>query len=589
MKVHYLFVPIFFLFSFNLSGQNPCLDDALIFVQSTSLGSPLTGPFQPNEEIEIELVVLWNGLNCNWLHGLSPTFGNGWSPTSFDANGTPEVIQPLNAQSNNMGNPGNFFWYEEGPIHYKYPDSPNYTIGEPVPAGWYSTATSPGTNNPCAGNFQVDPNCSCGITQTCNNFFPHTMRIKLITGSEEDCENGLTDLSVHFKLFSDFETGSGVNPFCADVPVISEFYQMACTIPEDLEISGQELDTYNNGSVEIDFTNFVTVVNPAVSYQWSVEGEDEISGFSDCTQDCGTILSQELVNSDLYQTKMVTYTVNAIRSDGTAGPSSEFLVKVHPEISLTTYYDQQQPVCSGVTEVYVESSAFGGAMENLDINYLYSWNTGSTDSYIIVYPEETTIYELTVTDQLGTTQTSSVTVEVIPTPQISWNTEPLPTYCVHQEYLICVDPVEETTIFEWEIKDAVMVPQDDNNCILVMWDEVISNPFICVQYASPEGCESNELCHGEFTLLDGSEYLAVSNDELETSQIEIYPNPSSEWVTIEAGSLETLKIVDGTGQLLESKKLSGESSFQMDISNFSNGIYYLMINNSDVRKLVVLR
>jgi len=225
MKILYMLVPIFFLYSLNLNGQNPCLDDAIIYVQSTSLGSPLSGPFQPNEEIEIEFVVLWNGLECNWLHGLSPTFGNGWSPASFDANGTPEVIMPLNAQSNSMGNPGNFFWYPEGSIFYKYQNSPNYFAGEPVPDGWYSTATSPGTNNPCAGNFQFDPNCSCGITQTCNSFFPHTIRIKLITGSEEDCENGLTDLSVHFKLFSDFETGSGVNPACVDVPVFSEFYQ----------------------------------------------------------------------------------------------------------------------------------------------------------------------------------------------------------------------------------------------------------------------------------------------------------------------------------------------------------------------------
>jgi len=341
--------------------------------------------------------------------------------------------------------------------------------------------------------------------------------------------------------------------------------------------------------VEIDFTDFVTEVNPDVSYQWTVEAADEISGFSDCSQDCGTFLSHELINSDLYQTKTVTYTVNAIRSDGTAGPSSEFLVKVHPEISLTTYYDQQQPVCSGVTEVYVESSAFGGAMENLDIDYLYSWNTGSTESFIIVYPEETTTYELTITDQLGTTQTSSVTVEVIPTPQISWNIEPLPTYCVHQEYLFCVDPVEENTIFDWEVKDAVVMSQDENNCILVLWDEVISNPYICVQYASPEGCESNELCHGDFTLLDGSECLAVSNETLEATQVAIYPNPSSEWVTIEAGSLEALKILDSAGQLLEAKRLSGQSIFQMDISNFSNGIYYLMINNSEVRKLVVMR
>lgn len=587
MKIRYLFVPIFLLISFNLIGQNVCLDDAHFQVISTSLGSPLSGPFQPNEEVEIEFIVFWNGTDCNWLHGLSPTFGNGWSPSSFDANGTPEVITPLNFQSNSMGNPGNLFWYPEGSIMYKHQNSPNYMAGEFVPAGWYSTATSPGTNNPCAANFQTDPNCSCGITQTCNSFYVHTITIRLITGTVEDCENGLTDLSVHYKLFSDFETGSGVNPACADVPLLSAFYEMACTTPEDLEINGQDFDTYNHGLVEIDFTDFVTVVNPDVSYQWTVEGADEISGFSNCTQDCGTILSQELVNSNLYQTKNVTYTVNAIRADRTAGPSAEFLVKVHPELSLTTYYDQLQPVCSGVTEVYVESSAFGGAMED-NIDYLYSWNTGSTASYIIVYPDETTTYALTITDELGTTQTSSVTVAVIPTPQVSWDTETLPSYCTGQEYLICVDPVEESTIFNWNINDANVTPQAVNNCVIVMWDEVVLNPFICVQYTSPEGCESNELCHGGFTLLETSECL-VANEEIDIAQIHIYPNPSTEEVMVEANHIDKLKITDGFGKIIWSKKLSGISSYQMDVSNFSNGIYYLMINDSAIRKLVVLR
>jgi len=393
MKILYLFAPIFYLFSLNLNGQNPCLESAQISVQSTSLGSPLSGPFQPNEEIVLDLFVNWNGLTCNWIHGLSPTFGNGWSPSSFDNSGTPEVISPLNEISNGIGNPGNFFWYDDNVVTYKNYESPNFEFGESVPAGWYSTATTPGNNNPCgSGQYFVDPNCSCGIIQPCDFFFSHHLRIKLITGSQEDCDNGLTDLGVDFKLFTDFETGNGVNSICADIPVISEFFQMTCSIPTDLEINPQEIDIYSDENLTIDFTNYVTEVNPEVSYQWTETSEDQISGASNCWQNCGTTLSQQLINSDLYETKTVTYSVNAIRSDGTAGPVSLFLVKIHPDIYITTYYDVLQPICSGVTEVIVESTAFGGAMENDDVEYSYLWNTGQTESSISAYPEITTTY-----------------------------------------------------------------------------------------------------------------------------------------------------------------------------------------------------
>ncbi len=567
------------------------MGDAYISVVETSLGSPFSGPFQPNEEIHVELVVLWNGEGCNWLHGLTPSFGNGWSPSSFDANGTPEVLVPLNFQSNSQGNPGQFLWYQEGDVYYKYSGSAAYEIGESVPAGWYSSATSPGVNNPnaCLGNsYLTDPNCSCGITQTCNTFYPHHMTIKLITGSQEDCDNGLTDLSINFKIFSDFETGSGLTPICADVPIISAPYQMACSIPEDLDLSPQELDIYSDGNLEIDFTNFVAAINPEVSYQWKAEAEEDITGASNCLNNCGTILSHQLINENPAQTKTVAYQVNPIRADGLAGPTRTFLTKVHPAIALSTSYDDSQTVCSGVTEVVIESTVLGGAMEDETIDYQYLWSTGNPEASISVYPEETTTYELTVTDQLGTTQTSSVTIEVVPTPVLTWSAEIEPSYCVGETYIFCVDPVEENTDFNWNIKDATVTSQEETNCVSVVWEEVVTSPYICVQYTNDAGCPSNEICQEDFELLDETECL-VANNDLKISQFELFPNPSSQFVTIEGTSLEMIKVADSRGQLLWSKKLSGIPAFQLEVHDLPNGIYYLMINETEVRKLVVLR
>ena len=81
-----------------------CNEDDRIFVTSTSLGSPLKGPYKPGEEVRIcyELED-WNKLDCNGFQGLVPTFGPGWDTTSFDLFGQlmkqPEILrfapQPL--------------------------------------------------------------------------------------------------------------------------------------------------------------------------------------------------------------------------------------------------------------------------------------------------------------------------------------------------------------------------------------------------------------------------------------------------------------------------------------------------------------
>ncbi|MEL7221965.1 MAG: hypothetical protein AAGJ93_11645, partial [Bacteroidota bacterium] len=197
-----------------LKAQNNCLEFGELFVVETSLGSPLEGPFAPNEEITIELQIAWNAIDCNWLHGIVPTFGNGWVELYSEWGFEPEITSPISFQ----GPSGNLFWYLPGELIYKLPDSQEYEEYEDLPAGWFVTGTSPGPFG--ASCYQYDPYCSCGITQNCG-FAIHTMRFKVMTRSIEDCMAGFDDLSVTIKLFSDIETGSGISPACIDIPAFS--------------------------------------------------------------------------------------------------------------------------------------------------------------------------------------------------------------------------------------------------------------------------------------------------------------------------------------------------------------------------------
>jgi hypothetical protein len=81
-----------------LQATAPCVTDAEIVIESRSFGGPLEGPFFPGEVLEVCMnvnvfLVATGEQNCQWMQGLVPVFGNGWSAGSFDGEG-----MPLNAE-----------------------------------------------------------------------------------------------------------------------------------------------------------------------------------------------------------------------------------------------------------------------------------------------------------------------------------------------------------------------------------------------------------------------------------------------------------------------------------------------------------
>ncbi|MGB4846912.1 MAG: hypothetical protein WBP41_03290, partial [Saprospiraceae bacterium] len=90
-----------------ISQASACVTSSEIQITGRSGGGPLTGPFFPGETVSICMNVnqyTAAGNGCQWFQGMIPIFGNGWDPSSFDANG-----QPLGAtlNGNNIGVAGN--------------------------------------------------------------------------------------------------------------------------------------------------------------------------------------------------------------------------------------------------------------------------------------------------------------------------------------------------------------------------------------------------------------------------------------------------------------------------------------------------
>ncbi|MDG2446313.1 MAG: T9SS type A sorting domain-containing protein, partial [Flavobacteriaceae bacterium] len=78
------------------------------------------------------------------------------------------------------------------------------------------------------------------------------------------------------------------------------------------------------------------------------------------------------------------------------------------------------------------------------------------------------------------------------------------------------------------------------------------------------------------------------NDNELNKGLSIYPNPSSNRVTVNSKTdlLTSISVFDINGkQILDINTINAETK-TLDISNFSNGIYFMTINNEVTKKLI---
>jgi hypothetical protein len=81
--------------------------------------------------------------------------------------------------------------------------------------------------------------------------------------------------------------------------------------------------------------------------------------------------------------------------------------------------------------------------------------------------------------------------------------------------------------------------------------------------------------------------LGLNDNELNKG-LSIYPNPSSNMVTVNSKTdlLTSISVFDINGkQILDINTINSETK-TLDISNFSNGIYFMTINNEVTKKLI---
>lgn len=116
-----------------------------------------------------------------------------------------------------------------------------------------------------------------------------------------------------------------------------------------------------------------------------------------------------------------------------------------------------------------------------------------------------------------------------------------------------------------------------------LWDDAFSDINDHVQIIVPCNCieafEASEEWQG-IQLYDDCGHVGLA--ETENTTLEVYPNPASETLTIEAEGLVT--IVDEMGRIV--KTLFVDQKKSIDLQGLSNGIYFVKVGN-EVKKVLV--
>lgn len=426
-----------------ISQASACVTSRAIQITSRSFGGPLTGPFYPGETVGVCMNVnsyTAAGNGCQWFQGLVPVFGNGWDPSSFDANGQPNGAtingNPIGVNGNGVYGASTWDWFDNVGYHHPNvffqigdidgngtvdmcnilydPDCPNFggitggccgpcwdNAGDILPPGWFAygiNGTCPTPGPPISVDWGDGNTCGGGMG-------PWNFCFELQVRDFPDCldDNTTMDLSLGFFTFADGEVGSWVGgaSVCALDQPAKVTLPMCCT---ELAQENEELDPICSGQ------QFVyTIDRPDVDFwQWTVESST-VTGGTSGQGGPGTLVINTLTNNGS-DPDIVTY--NFLGFAGGACPVMELevTIEVFPQIQVEL---DPLVLCATPTTPYVITPDVSGGSGN----YEYTWAPGgeNTPSITVPNPVNGTHYIITVTDDVGCFKTAEMTISVYST------------------------------------------------------------------------------------------------------------------------------------------------------------------------------
>ena len=370
--------------------------------------------FCPGQEVEVCVSFNYNtaGTGNDWLHGVIPTFGNGWDMSDVDFD---EIMIALPPTSDT-----NFEWIDaNGPCAtttsiYTLPNLCTYTNEEGILQLCNTVCNSncpcegpllPGSSVPSGWFFNSDGGSTTCINESCIPLerygYPGGVNVDiqfcldLKTKSNIDANSNIDcadnrDLSIAMQTTSDAVTGCWEdNPCVIDPSINSPNWEMNCSLISDVTIDPPSAEICGSGAISIE----VSVDNNSDN-EVSVTPIDHpsISGATEYLFSSGQgIIADSLVLApNVFEPQIQRYIIRSISNISLCESDVNVLevtVYPKPQINMTA----PTLACAG------ELIDLSIAIQPQDAGATYSWSTGDITDVIFTSIQEDTEYCVTIT------------------------------------------------------------------------------------------------------------------------------------------------------------------------------------------------
>ncbi|MBI5540414.1 MAG: aryl-sulfate sulfotransferase [Bacteroidia bacterium] len=217
---------------------------------------------------------------------------------------------------------------------------------------------------------------------------------------------------------------------------------------------------------------------------------------------------------------------------------------------IVTASTSESSVCLG-DSVTLNSNAV--SVTEASPTYTYEWSSGETSQNPVVVPSANTVYTVTITNTaIGCSSTASVSVNVLSAPAIP---------VVTQNLNSLISTVANS--YQW-YQDGVLINGETNQSL-----DVLTDGQYQVEITDINGCTAIST---PFSFI----YSSI-NSNLSNESLEVYPNPTSGLINFDGNNLFNIIITNAFGTVVA----TSENINSFDLSNYSNGIYYLAITSKE--------
>lgn len=144
-------------------------------------------------------------------------------------------------------------------------------------------------------------------------------------------------------------------------------------------------------------------------------------------------------------------------------------------------------------------------------------------------------------------------------------------------------PVADAVTYEWSIEPAVAGSMQGNTVTAnAVWGNTWFNDNALITVKATNECGISSFSQAHTVAVENF----VGVDAPEAGALKVYPNPASDFVSIENGgsNLAVVKLYNLAGQLVKEVSLAIGQKSQLDLSKLGSGIYQMVISEGNITR-----